>query len=69
MIHQSRNSLLVHLRQITKHFHHGPWDFGARTQVTFLLSNDYEKNLMHSIVCFITNMTNLKSILSNYSYN
>lgn len=59
----------VHLTQISKHFRHGPWDFGARAPVTFMLSNYYEKNLMHSIVCFITNTTNLKSILSNYSYN
>lgn len=59
----------VYLTQISKHFHHGPWDFGARAPVTFMPSNDDEKNLMHNIAWFITNMTKLKSILSNYSYN
>lgn len=59
----------VYLTQISKHFHHAPWDFGARPPVTFTPSNDEEKNLMHNISWFIINMTKLKSILSNYSYN
>lgn len=66
---EQKEFVSVYLTQISKHFHHGPWDFEATAPVTFMPSNDDEKNLMHNIAWFITNMTKLKSILSNYSYN
>lgn len=67
IIHQNRNSLPIYTWHKSVF---SPWSmwFG-RAPVTFTPWNNEEKNLSHNTTCFIINMHELKSILSNYNYN
>lgn len=70
MIHQSKNSLSVYTcHKPVSIFTMVHVILAVRAPVTFTPWNDDEKHLSHNIAGFITNMTELKSILSNYSYN
>lgn len=66
---EQEQSVNTHLAQVSRLFHCAPCDLATRAPVTFTPWNCDKKNFSHNLTCFIINVHELKSILSNANYN